>query len=137
MRWQWRQLHAGEVDHELVWLAVSLLSVGAMAGWIALGLPWPQCMFRALFRIPCLTCGATRAALAFLHLDLLGAWHFNPLATLSYIAIAIFDVYAALVLASGLPRLRLSLRPGTSRRAVSFSVVCLLLVNWAYLLRHG
>src|SRR3954452_14810468 len=109
MRLQWRRLRNGEADYELIFLLVtSAAAIGALL-WLRLALPWPECNFRALFGIPCLTCGSTRALLALAHRDFALAWHFNPLATITMCVIALYDVYALAVLLTRAMRLRIAL----------------------------
>ncbi len=132
MRFELRRLHAGELDHELIWLAVTITSAALLIAWLKIGLPLPQCTFHTLLGIPCATCGSTHAALAFSHGDFSGAWRFNPLATLGYFAIAIYDVYALLVLVRRTPRLRLVV----SRQYVVPLISGAIFLNWLYLLRN-
>lgn len=58
------------------------------------GLPGLPCGFHAVSGLPCLFCGGTRAARAFLHGDFARAFYLNPLA---YPAVLIM-VFACLVL---------------------------------------
>ena len=132
MRIYRRRLRPGELDHELVWLLVTTTTAALGAAWLALRLPWPQCHFRALFDIPCVTCGATRSAIALLRGDLAGAWVRNPLATLAMLAIGVFDVYALGVLLTRAPRLRMDLRGWKWLLAGSAGLVAG--ANWTYLL---
>ncbi len=132
MRFEVRRLRAGELDHELIWLAVTITSAVLLCAWLRVGLPLPQCIFHTLLGIPCVTCGSTHAALAFSHGDFSGAWRFNPLATLSYFAVAIYDVYALLVLVRRRPRFRLAI----SRHYLVPLISGAALLNWIYLLRH-
>ena len=132
MRVYWRRLRPGELDHELLWLAVSVTSAGLGAAWLAMQLPWPSCNFRALFGIPCFTCGATRSAIASLRGDLLQAWTWNPLATVTMLGIGLFDVYAFAVLVLRAPRLRLDL--SRAKWLLAGLVVAAAGLNWAYLL---
>ena len=53
MRLRVRRLAPGEIDHELIWLSVSLASLGLAAAWLAIGLPWPRCMFHEITGFPC------------------------------------------------------------------------------------
>ena len=138
MRLVWRRIPPGEFNHELVWLSVSAAAlVGGMA-WLGLGLPLPHCPFLAITGYPCLTCGATRCSIALLHGNLVGAWLWNPLAFVTLCGVALYDLYASIVLLAGLPRVRLVHWTATEKKAARFSVIVLIAVNWIYLLsQHG
>ena len=136
MRVEWRRLRAGELDHELVWLVVTVSAALAGSAWLALHLPWPICTFRALTGLPCVTCGATHASLSFLHGNLWAAFHFNPLVFVGICAVILFDLYALVVLSTGARRLRLSFPKARTRRVVLAAVVAAGLANWIYLLRQ-
>ena len=136
MRLLWRGRTAGETDHELIWLGVSVATFGGAAARLALGLPWPRCPFFAVTGWPCLTCGATRSALAFLHGDFLSAWKWNPLVALALCGVIAFDLYAAIVLAGRLPRLRMVDWTSAEKNAVRIAAISLLALNWIYLLAH-
>ena len=130
----WRRLRAGELDHEALWLGVSVATAAAAWTWTAQGWPTPQCAFHAVTGVPCPGCGATRA---FVQLTR-GAWEtalaLNPLACAAFGAVALFDGYAALVLLARAPRWRPRCREwGHWRLAVLASV----LLNWAWRLRAG
>jgi hypothetical protein len=129
-----RPLAPGETDHELIWLSVSLGGLGLAATWLALHLPWPICLFHALTGQPCATCGATRSAVAFFHGQFFSAWKWNPLAFVVYCALSIFDAYAAIVLITRAPRLRLARITAPEKKFIRASVVSLFAVNWIYLL---
>ena len=68
-----RPLAPGEIDYELVVLAGSVVGFILAACWFALHLPWPICVFHSITGHPCLTCGATRSAIACVHADFLTA----------------------------------------------------------------
>ena len=136
MRLVWRRPPAAGFDHELVWLAVSMITLAAGAAWTWLGLGWPRCPFLAMTGWPCLTCGATRATIAFLHGNLLQAFSWNPLAFLALCGVAIFDLYAVIVLLTRAPRLRMVDWTRMEKNIVRIAVVCALLLNWIYLLAH-
>jgi hypothetical protein len=99
-------------------------------------LPWLRCPFLAVTGYPCLTCGATRCAIAFLHGNLSLAWSWNPLAFVALYAVALFDLYALIVLVARSPRLRAIDWTGAEKNAVRIAVIALIVVNWAYLLSH-
>jgi hypothetical protein len=136
MRLLWRDRSAHEPDPELIWLAVSVAALAAAAGWLALGLPWPKCPFLATTGLPCVTCGATRSAIALLHADFRLALSWNPLAFAALCGVIAFNLYAALVLASRRPRLRIVDWTVTEKNVVRMAAVSLLALNWIYLLAH-
>jgi Protein of unknown function (DUF2752) len=134
MRLVRRPLAPGETDHELVWLCVSLVGLALAATWFAARLPWPHCLFLSLTGHPCLTCGATRSAIAFFHLDFSSAWKWNPLVFLFLSGLSIFDGYALVVLALRAPRLRVMEFSTVEKNFLRMIAVILLLSNWIYLL---
>ena len=129
-----RPLAPGETDHELVWLCVSLVGLILVATWFALRLPWPHCMFLAVTGHPCLTCGATRCAIAFFNLDFWRAWNWNPLVFTVLCGLSIFDAYAFTVLVLRAPRLRIVQFSDAQKNLLRVVAIILLLSNWLYLL---
>lgn len=129
-----RSLGPGELNHELLWLSVSIGSLACAAVWFSFGLPWPSCVFHDLTGLPCLTCGATRSAIEFFHGHFLSAWKWNPLAFIAYCALAIFNVYASIVLIRRAPRLRLAHFAAGDKNLLRVTVIALLGLNWLYLL---
>jgi len=136
MRLLWRGRSANEPDHELIWLAVSVASVASGAAWLAMDLPWPRCPFFAATGLPCVTCGATRSAIAFLHADFLLALRWNPLAFFAFCGVIAFDLYAIIVLTGRTPRLRIIGWSVVEKNAARIAVISLLALNWIYLLAH-
>ncbi|MEP6603655.1 MAG: DUF2752 domain-containing protein [Spartobacteria bacterium] len=126
-----RPLAPKETDHELIWLLISLGGLMTAAAWFALHLPWPRCAFQTLTGHPCVTCGATRSAIAFFHGQFPIAWKWNPLVFVGYCALSIFDAYAFTVLILRAGRIRVALSSTEKNRARAFFVV-LLAVNWIY-----
>ena len=122
-----------EIDHELLWLLISVSTFLALSLWLSAGLATPRCAFRAITGLPCLTCGATRSAWQFLHGHFLTSLRFNPLAFLAYCGISIFDLYAIAVLIARTPRLRLSNFTRFEKLVVRILVIALLSGNWLYL----
>ena len=136
MRLIWRRIPPDNFNHELVWLAVSIAAVVGGGIWLSLGLPTLRCPFLAVTGYPCLTCGATRCAIAFLHGNFSAAWSWNPLALLALCGVALFDVYAAIVLVIRAPRPRLIDWTQAEKNMVRIAVVALIVVNWIFLLAH-
>jgi Protein of unknown function (DUF2752) len=134
MRVARRRLESGELDYELIWLTVSLGSLAFAAVWFALHLPWPHCLFLTITGHPCLTCGATRSAIAFFHFDFWNAWKWNPLVLCFLSGLSIFDAYAFAVLILRAPRLRLAKFTASEKNFIRVAAIVLLVANWAYLL---
>ena len=129
-----RPLAPREIDHELLWLSVSLGGLALAAIWFALRLPWPHCLFLTITGHPCLTCGATRCAIAFFHLDFAGAWKWNPLVFTLLCGLSIFDLYAFAALVLRARRLRIIQFTPAEKNLVRVVVILVLLTNWIYLL---
>lgn len=136
MRVVWRRMPAAGFDHELVWLLVSLAALAGGAAWMWLGLAGPRCPFLAMTGWPCLTCGATRATIAVLRGDVLQAFSWNPLAFLALCGVAVFDLYAVVVLLGRAPRLRIVEWTRAEKNILRIAVVSGLLLNWMYLLAN-
>ena len=128
------QITAQEIDHELIWLLVSLGAFLGLALWFAARLPMPQCVFHALTGLPCVTCGATRSAFQFLHGHFVASLFFNPLAFLAFCSVHVFDLYALVILTTRAPRFRFGNFTRSEKLLVRGGVIILLAANWLYLL---
>jgi len=129
-----RQLAPQEIDHELIWLIVSVGAFLGLAVWFAARLPLPQCAFRSLTGLPCVTCGATRSLIQFFHGHFLASFLFNPLAFLALCSLLSFDLYALAVLTVRAPRLRFGNFSRAEKRLARAAAAVLLIGNWIYLL---
>ena len=129
-----RSLEARQIDHETLWLLVSLGSFGLAALWFDLRLPTPQCVFHALTGLPCPTCGATRATWQFLHGHFAASFFYNPLVSLSLCFVLAFDLYALAALTGAAPRIAFTNFSATQKLLLRSLAIGLLLVNWLYLL---
>jgi hypothetical protein len=130
------QLKPDELDHELIWLSVSLGSLVLAAAWFAAGLPWPHCLFHDLTGLPCVTCGATRAAIEFFHGHFAAAGKWNPLMFGFLCALTAYDIYAFAVITTRAPRLRIALVSAVGKNYARAVVIAALALNWIYLLSH-
>src|SRR4051794_9905321 len=128
MRLVWRPITPSEFNHELVWLAVSVAAAVGGAIWLRLGLAALRWPFLAVTGYPCLTCGATRCAIALGHANFSAAWLWNPLALVPLCGVIVFDLYAAIVLVTRAPRLRLVDWTRTEKNAVRVAVIALIVV---------
>src|SRR2546429_7545052 len=108
-----RPLAPGETNHELLWLTVSSGGLALAATWLALKLPWPICLFHALTGHPCLTCGATRSAVAFFFAHFFGGLQWDPLAFLFFFAVLILHPYSLALIVTRAPPVGIKgLNPG-------------------------
>jgi Protein of unknown function (DUF2752) len=133
----WRALAPGEVDHERLWLLVTLaLAAAVLLADVAGGLDVGSCLLKIATGIPCPTCGATRALLALRTGHPADALAWNPLVTVAALAGAAYLAYAAWVLAFRRLRyrVRLSARDWTILRVTTALLVG---ANWIYLLVAG
>lgn len=113
-------------------VAAALVALSPLAPRLAGALP--ACHFKALFGIPCPTCGTTRAALALARFDLLTALTAYPLATLAWILLVGGGLVAgvAALLGRGVPH-----PPNRLPLWARLGIVAVLLANWAYLIATG
>ncbi len=130
----WRPLRRGELDHEALWLGVSLAALVLAWFWLRLGWQTPACVFHEVTGWACPGCGATRCVRSALRGAWQAAWLVNPLMLTTLLGIALFDLYAVTVLMLRLPRWR----PGkfSARRMLGLRAGCVavLLANWLWLL---
>src|SRR2546423_14532465 len=105
MRLRVRHLVPGEIDHELIWLSVSISSLLLAAAWLVLGLAWPICMFHQLTGLPWFTRRMARCAIQFFDGHFLAELKWNPLVFGLLCGAAAYDSYAFASLATRAARL--------------------------------
>ena len=137
MRFVWQPRIPGGSDPEQIWGAVIASSGLIAALWIRSGLPSPLCPLHALTGIPCPTCGTTRSVAALLQGRTHQAFLLNPLSTTLLFGISIYVLYAAVVVALRLPRLRWEPLTATESRWLRIAVIILIASNWAWLIHRG
>jgi hypothetical protein len=115
-----------------LWGGAALLCAAAAPFAPALAEGMPPCPFRALFGLPCLTCGGTRALLALARFDVGAAFGWNPLAAAAGV---LFFAGGALALGAALAgrEMRTPL-PSPALRAVLLLAAA---ANWAFLVAAG
>ena len=130
----WRPLREGELDHELIWASVSMVSVAFGILLLKLHVPLPTCLLHDLTGLPCPTCGATRCFIQLLNGNFRAALGWNPGAFSAFIALCLFNLYAVVVVSCNLPRLRIALitpKAAMALRGLAWSAAAL---NWIYLI---
>jgi len=118
-----------------IFLAIAVLGAAAVAVLHLDRLPIVFCVFRAATGIPCLTCGATRAAGLLATGDLAGALAMNPLATLAGLALVPWGLADLVLLARG-RALSVEIAPPAAW-AVRGLAAAAVVVNWGYLIAAG
>ena len=96
-----------------------------------------ECLFKLWTGRPCLTCGATRAVLAFAHADWRAALRMNPLVGGGLIATTLYAPLAAVMWLGRIPRPRVSPASKTAAWTSALIALVLLAANWAYLVADG
>lgn len=140
MTYEWRHLHAREIDHERLWLCVAiacgvLLALGQVSSQFELHVP--QCMLKLITGLPCPTCGGTRALRALLgHGDVLAALRWNPLVTIGALAAVPFLTYAAIVTIFRGRRLRMLIAEADKQLLRNAAWIAIL-ANWIFLIVDG
>lgn len=130
----WRHLRKDEFNHELVWLLVTVGAALLGFFWLSSGWATPRCLWHELTGIPCIACGGTRCVRHLLHGDWLGAFRMNPLVFVALGSVALYDLYALIVLTFRLPRLRFGPWPAWAGWTVRGTVIALMIANWAWLI---
>jgi hypothetical protein len=136
MRFSLRRLAPGELDHELICLGASLVSLALAATWLTIGLPWPRCTFHEITGLPCVTCGMTRCAIQFFRGHFVAALQWNPFVFAVICGVIAFDVYALATLVMRAPRLRIHVSTQHTKTFLRVSIISALALNWTYLLLH-
>lgn len=122
----------GELNHELVWPAAFLASVGLGWGWFQTGWSLPPCLFHELTGWPCLGCGGTRCARHLAHGDFAGAFLYHPGFMVFFCLGLLWTAYAACFwLGRGSLRLRLAIDEEGSRRLRLWGLA-LIALHWAW-----
>lgn len=125
----------------------TLSAAGCLGGWLwTIGSMasagqgvWKGCLFKMLLHVPCPSCGATRAVMAVFRGDVVEAFCLNPLGLLLAAGLVLLPVWLLADLLrrrATLYRLFLCMDKLLQRRRVFVVFVCVILVNWAWVLFH-
>jgi hypothetical protein len=132
MRLLLKKRASDQIEFGLIYgsIALAVLVVGRLQPILPFA---PQCVFKGLTGIPCLTCGSTRSVVFLSRGEILSAFAMNPLTTLCLIS-AILCFFTSLISAAlGLPRISFFFTD-KERNLMRAGVVVLLLVQWVYLI---
>lgn len=134
-------LRRNDPNYELLLSALALLAlIGAWAHplWAPFT-PGLDCHFKKLLGIPCLTCGGTRALLAWSHLRPGVAFVMNPLVAIGAAAMTAWLIYSlGVFIVRPARRLRLVVdfrsEARASRNWTRLGIAAVVILNWIYLI---
>jgi hypothetical protein len=92
----------------------------------------PPCVFKKVTGIPCLTCGATRSVVALSNFDIIKSFKFNPLMLLAVLVTLGFSFFVFL---GWLSKRRVAVIMSSREKVIlRYSIIILIISNWAYLI---
>jgi hypothetical protein len=118
----------------LLWLAAAVSALALRPLWLAAAPLLRPCTFRSLTGVPCPTCGATRAATAFLDGNLIAAFAANPLASAMGL---LFVVGAPVAAVWAVARWPVPVLPTPLPLWIRIGAVATLAANWTYVITAG
>jgi len=131
MRFRRREVRSAEISQRLALLGafsvISLLLLGLHLAGVQL------CLFNRLTGLPCVTCGASRAALCLLRCSFSEAFRIQPLLTLLMIGCGVYFVWTSFWMFCR--REVVVVEITRKERLILLTVLCsAALLNWIYLL---
>ena len=121
-----------QIEFGIIYGGIALVMLGV--GWLQPILSFaPDCVFKGLTGIPCLTCGSTRSVVHLSHGAILSAFGMNPLMTLCLISAVLYFIFSLISAVFDLPRISLLLTD-KEINVMRSGVVMILLAQWAYLI---
>ncbi len=97
---------------------------------------FPLCSFKAVTKIPCLSCGMTRAVIYFAHLEIGQSLCMNPLVCLVIIGVLGWGGYELITRVFKTRRIAVALAP-TERKIIIGLSITILLLNWLCVILAG
>lgn len=107
-----------------------LIFISRIANHFNLGI---KCLFKSIFKIPCLTCGSTRVMLNLSFFKIKAAFFSNPLIFLIVFSSIVLMLIAVLSFIFNLPKYEIILSKNEERILIKL-IVALIIINWIYLI---
>lgn len=119
-------------ERQLAWVAFAVAAAGIALSPLAslFARLAPPCLLREWAGIPCPTCGSTRAALALIRLDIVGAAAVNPLASVAIASLVAVGLAAPWWIRFGG---KLPVLSAAARRTLLWGALAAVAGNWIYL----
>lgn len=95
-----------------------------------------KCLFKMIFKIPCLTCGSTRVLLNLSYLNIKKAFLSNPLFFLLVLVCLALMIIAFISFIFDLPKYEIILSE-SERKIFIGTIIILIIANWIYLIIAG
>jgi hypothetical protein len=121
-----------QIEFGMIYGGIALVTIGVGRLQPVLSLA-PDCVFKRLTGISCITCGSTRSVAHLSQGNIMAAFTMNPLMTLCLISAALYFFYSLISAAGKLPRISF-LFTDKERNVMRAGVAMLLLAQWAYLI---
>jgi hypothetical protein len=123
---------AGRIEFGLIYGGIALLAL--LAGGILPVLSFsPSCVLKGITRIPCPTCGSTRALVLLAHGELVAALAMNPLTVVCLLAAVLIFFTSLVTFVFDLPGISLDLSEQEGS-IVRYGVIGLVFGQWCYLI---
>lgn len=121
-------------DPELIWGSLGLMVLLTARFMPTKLMSLYACPFRTLTGIPCFSCGMTRTFRFMARLEPGKALRLNPLGTALFVFVAVFVLYAAVVLLFRLPRVRFTIKHAWMKWALRLGIPAVVIANWIYVM---
>ena len=136
MKLYWKKISKSCVPLGIIYSAISVMLAAAALAAQSGCLGSFHCVFKAVFGIPCPTCGITRSLAAISHFDFAAAFRFNPMVFIALLIIWTWGLFSLYGFGSGkgVPIIEVNRTPAIVLKAFFISA---LIANWAYLIGTG
>ncbi len=122
----------GQIEFGIIYGGIALLALFASRFLPVFSIA-PACAFKALFGLPCPTCGSTRSLVYLSRTDFSSAFLMNPLIALCAAGAVLWLLYSVITLVFGLPRIGLTLTE-SEKDIFRISAVLIALMNWLFII---
>ena len=127
---------AGELDPELLWGSLGGAVLALVHSGLKPSLLGVPCLFKAMTRLPCPSCGMTRSWEALGRLEFPLAFRMHPLLAAGYFALWLYVPYALGACLGLWPRVRILPSPGQSR-LLRLGAISAAALTWIFLIWDG
>lgn len=131
MRLTFERDRKGRIEFGIIYGVMTIFALLA-ARFLPVLTIFPACAFKSITGFPCPTCGSTRSLVHIAGGDILSAFGYNPLFSISLLFAVTAFVYGSFRLLFSLPRLAFLLSEA-EKSFLKAALILAVLSNWAYL----